>query len=123
MHEMSLAAEMLRVCTDHLKGRPARIERVVVAVGELSAVEPDLLRYAWEALTVDSPHEGAKLDVEWHAARQVCDTCGEIPERSPGLWLRLCPRCERAMRVEGGDQLDVMRLSFVPLDPAESDAP
>ncbi len=123
MHEMSLAAEMYRVCRAQLEGRPARIERVVVAVGELSAVEPDLLRYAWEALVVDTPDAGAKLDIEWHHARQTCEACGEIREHVSGSWLKLCPRCERPLRIEGGQELDVMRLSFVPLDPSGAPTP
>lgn len=123
MHEMSLAAEMYRVCRAQLQGRDARIERVVVAVGELSAVEPDLLRYAWDALVVGTSDEGAKLDIEWHRARQSCETCGEIREHVGGSWLKLCPRCERPLRIEGGQELDVMRLSFVPLSDTGAPTP
>lgn len=84
-----------------------RLLAVRVIVGELSAIEPDLLAFAWEAATAGSADAAARLDVEWHAARQICEPCGEIAERAPGTWLRLCPRCGGALRIEGGDELDV----------------
>ena len=35
-----------------------------------------------------------------------------IRERQPGTWLRLCPRCEGPLRVEGGDVLDVVAITY-----------
>jgi hydrogenase nickel incorporation protein HypA/HybF len=96
-------------------GRPeGRIEHVRVAVGELSAVEPLLLGYAWEAVTAGSPHAGARLEVEWCAARQVCDACRTVPERPGSSWHRLCPGCGHPLRVEGGRELDVLEMGYVP---------
>jgi len=112
MHELGVASEVLRVCRASAGSGCARLERVTLAVGELSAVEPDLLRFAWEAATAGSPDAGAVLEIEWRPARQVCEACGDIAERATGSWLRLCPRCERPLRVEGGQELDVLHLSY-----------
>jgi hydrogenase nickel incorporation protein HypA/HybF len=118
MHELSLARDVLRVCIARLEGAPARLERVRVAVGELSAIEPDLLRFAWEAVVAGGPHADARIEVDWRPARQVCDACGDVQERAAGSWLRLCPRCERPLRIEGGQELDVLEMSYEPLDSA-----
>lgn len=116
VHEMGLALEIHRACRARLAPHgPARIDSVKVAVGELSAVEPEILRYAWEAVVADGPDAEATLEIEWHPARQVCDDCGEIRERVDGTWLRFCPRCEMPLRVEGGRQLDVVQFAFTPL--------
>lgn len=113
MHEVGIAAEVYRLSRKQLAGVPgARIESVLVAVGELSAVEPELLRFAWEAVVADTPDVGATCDVEWHPAAQWCDGCGAVAERAPGSWLRLCPRCDRPLRLEGGDQLDLVRVHY-----------
>ena len=88
--------ELYRVCRSELQARGGeRLDEVRVAVGELSAVEPELLAFAWEAVIADGPDAGARLDVEWHPARQRCPECGDVVERQPGSWLR-CVRTARA---------------------------
>jgi hydrogenase nickel incorporation protein HypA/HybF len=113
MHEAGIAAEVYaisrRTADAHAGGR---LVGVKVLVGELSAIEPDLLTFAWEALTAGGQDAGARLVVEWRPARQICAACGEIAERAPGSWLRLCPRCGGVLRIEGGDELDVRDVTF-----------
>ncbi len=89
-----------------------RLTSVTVAVGELSAIEPALLAFAWEAITTGGPDAGSRLEVDWRPARQLCETCGEVAERAPGTWLRLCPRCDLPLRIEGGDGLDVLHVDI-----------
>jgi hydrogenase nickel incorporation protein HypA/HybF len=94
-----------------------RLTSVTVAVGELSAIEPSLLGFAWEAVVAGSPDEGSRLEVEWRPARQLCQACGVVAERAPGTWLRLCPRCDLPLRIEGGDELDVLHVDITQEDP------
>jgi len=111
MHELGLATEIHRRARVHVEANaPARLARVVVAVGELSAVEPDLLRFAWQAVTEGSADDGAVLEIDWCVARQQCMSCGETPARATGAWLPLCPRCGEPLRVEGGTELDLVRV-------------
>jgi len=113
MHELSIAMGILRAAQTELDERGGgRLETVKVAVGELAAVEPDLLTYAWEAVTMGSLHDGARLDIEWVRAEQTCPACGEVAERQPGTWLRLCPLCELPLRVEGGQTLELLELGY-----------
>jgi hydrogenase nickel incorporation protein HypA/HybF len=116
VHELSLAQGLLRCCSVHLGDPPGRIACVRLAVGELSAVESDLLRFAWEAVTMGGPHEGARLDIEWHMARQRCEACELAPERTAGAWLPSCPGCGQPLRVEGGQELEVLRMECIPAD-------
>jgi len=114
MHELNLATEIHRTCRATIEARgPGRLDSVRVAVGELSAVEPELLVYAWQAVVAGGPDAGATLEVEWHAARQVCEACGER-EHEPGDWMRICPDCGRPLRIEGGNELDVVDLTYTP---------
>lgn len=113
MHELSLVTEIYRTARKTVDGYgPQRIEAVKVAVGELAAVEPDLLSFAWEAVTKDTPDAGARLEIDFRPAKQSCAACGDVPGRAPGSWLRLCPRCGGALGVEGGDDLDVVNVTF-----------
>jgi hydrogenase nickel incorporation protein HypA/HybF len=117
LHEMGLAMSIYRACREAVAGHGAgTIEWVRVAVGELSAVEPDLLRFAWEAVTTAGPDSGARLDIEWCPARQHCPACGEDKPRRENSWLPLCPDCGAPLEVEGGQELEVLQLSFLPYD-------
>lgn len=120
---MGIAVEVYRAAHAAVAERGGgRLVRVKLAVGELAAVEPDLLRFAWEAIVVDGADAAAELEVDFHPAVQRCPTCGVIDERSAGTWLRLCPRCDGPLAVEGGDELDILELAFEQDDDEEASA-
>ena len=113
MHEMGVVQEVYRIAREAADANGGgRLTSVTVAVGELAAIEPDLLSFAWEAVTAAGPDAGSKLLVEWHPARQICSACGVVAERAPGSWLRLCPACSLPLRIEGGDELDVLHADI-----------
>jgi hydrogenase nickel incorporation protein HypA/HybF len=115
LHELSIAQEIYRTSRAAVAAHgPGRLERVKVAVGELTAIEPDLLSFAWEALTGGGQDAGSVLDVEWHPARQFCAACNADKPRAQGTWLRLCPDCGQALQVTGGQELDVLQVAFLP---------
>lgn len=113
MHELSIAHEILNNVRTALEPHPgARLERVRVAVGELTAIEPELLRFAWEALLEGTPESGCELDVEWRPAKQLCAACGVPKTRPPRGWLLICGDCGGPLRVDGGQELDLLQVSF-----------
>lgn len=113
MHELSLATELLRLCrAERARHAAGRVAEVRVAIGELSSVEPRLLAHAWEAVVDGGPDASARLEIDWRPARQTCAACGEVSERQPGSWLRLCPTCSLPLHLEGGAELDLLRIVF-----------
>jgi Zn finger protein HypA/HybF involved in hydrogenase expression len=95
---------------------------VRVAIGELAAVEPDLLAFAWEALTAEGPDAGSRLEIIWCPADQRCASCGEVKDRAEGSWLRLCPDCGLPLEVRGGEELDVLEVTYLAdIDALESE--
>jgi hydrogenase nickel incorporation protein HypA/HybF len=114
MHETSIAQNIYEICRATVKEKgQGKLERVKVAVGELSGIEPGLLNFAWEALTLDSPDAGSILEIEWHPARQYCSFCGEEKIRSPGDWYLICLDCLQPIQILDGDELDVLEVSFL----------
>jgi hydrogenase nickel incorporation protein HypA/HybF len=110
---MGIAIEVYRTCRETVEAHGGgRLQQARLAVGELSAVEPDLLVYAWEAVVEDGPDDGAKLIIEWRPASQRCTSCGEAKDRAMGSWMRMCPDCGLPLEVSGGDELDILDLSF-----------
>jgi hydrogenase nickel incorporation protein HypA/HybF len=119
MHEMSVALSLYEQCRALADERGAgRIETVRVAVGQLSTVEPDLLRFAWEAITQAGSDAGARLDIDWRPARLRCATCHADKASTPDGWPLVCPDCGCGLRVEGGTELDLLQLAFVIDEPA-----
>ena len=113
MHEMGIVLEIYRTCREAVREHgTGRLQEVRIAVGELAAVEPDLLAFGWEAVTADTADAGARLEIEWCRADQRCPACNEAKERSEGSWLRLCPDCGTPLEVRGGDELDVLQIAF-----------
>jgi len=115
VHEMGIAVEIYRAARDAVRDHGSgRLETVTVSIGELSAVEPELLRFAWEAVVAGGPDAGATLSIRWCPADQHCPACGEAKDRSDGSWLRLCPDCGNPLSINGGTELDVEQVIFVP---------
>jgi hydrogenase nickel incorporation protein HypA/HybF len=126
---MGIALEVYRACRETVQHHGGgRLQSARLAIGELAAVEPELLAYAWEAVVVDGPDAGAELEIVWCPAIQSCAHCGEDKQRSEGSWMRLCPDCGLPLDVTGGDELDILDLSFEPVesgtatDPTEVDS-
>ena len=111
---MGIAIEVYRTCREAVREHGGgRLQTVRLAVGELSAVEPDLLGFAWQAVVADGPDAEATLEIDFRPARQYCPVCATHTERSEGSWLRLCPACGMPLEVTGGDELDVLEVSFL----------
>jgi len=110
---MGIAMEIHRTCREAVQEHgEGRLRRVKIAVGELSAVEPDLLSFGWEAVIADTEDEGAELEIDFCRADQRCPSCNESKDRSEGSWFRICPDCGAPMEIRGGDELDVLEVSF-----------
>ncbi len=114
MHEMGIALDIYRICHEEaLKHGGGTIERVRIAIGELSAIEPDLIDFAWLAVRSDkSDAANATLDIKWCKAKQFCHSCKDFKKRSEGTWLRICPDCGEVLQTEGGDELDVLEITI-----------
>ena len=117
---MGIALEVYRTSRETVEEHGGgRLQRVRLAVGELSAVEPDLLVYAWEAVVAEGPDVDAELVIQWCTAIQHCAQCDEDKDRSEGSWMRLCADCGMPLEVTGGDELDVIDLSFETDEPSD----
>ncbi len=92
MHEMGIVAEVLAAVTTAAESAGAvRVNRVRLTVGELTAVVPDSLQFAWEALAPGTPVEGAVLEVVETPARSRCVDCDLEFEHD--RFDRRCPAC------------------------------
>lgn len=103
MHEYSIVRALLERVEKEAAARSAvAVHRLTVRIGELSAVEPELLSTAFSAYRDGSVCREAELTVERVPALWVCRSCGRPVARGAAL---RCAACDAPARLESGDEI------------------
>lgn len=112
MHEVGIANSILeatrREMTGHASARPVGI---TVRVGELAGVDPEALRFCFEALTRDTELAALELRIEVCPRRHRCPACEA--EFSVMDYDFRCIQCgEERTEFISGDQLELAALEI-----------
>jgi hydrogenase nickel incorporation protein HypA/HybF len=92
MHELSLCQELLEQVEELARQQQAvGVSRIVVHIGMLAGVEPELLQSAFAILGPGTVAEHAELVLEMVPARVRCLSCGRESECRANYLL--CPVC------------------------------
>ncbi|MBI1913101.1 MAG: hydrogenase maturation nickel metallochaperone HypA [Deltaproteobacteria bacterium] len=110
MHEMSITKSMLEIIKDEMdKSKVSQLRSVRIKVGELTAVEPDALRFCFEASTKNTPLEGASLEIEEVPLKGKCRRCGN--KFRIEAFVSRCPECGGAdIEKISGTELDIVSI-------------
>ena len=113
MHEVSLCENIRETLEAEAVSQGFdRVTRIWLEVGALSCVEPEALRFGFDAVMQGSVAEGASLDIVAPPATGTCFACGAtvtIPHRNAP-----CPECrESAVQLTGGDALKIKKVEVV----------
>lgn len=74
MHEIGIAASVLDIVRKEVAARPGvRAMTVGLRIGELAGVDPESLRFGFDALVKDSDLEPLGLEVEYLGGRDDLD--------------------------------------------------
>jgi len=105
MHELSVCQALVGQLRDIAREqRATRITRVVVQIGPLSGVEPELLRHAYPVASAGSPAADATLVLEPLPIRVHCEACGADSDATANRLL--CGACgDYRTRLISGDEL------------------
>ena len=101
MHEFSFAYNIFKVAeATALQYNAKKITEVILEIGELTLIVPDLLRRSFEIATKGSIADGAKLNIKIIPGQVKCRECNKISEVSlteeaqlTGLQLFRCKYC------------------------------
>jgi len=104
VHEYSLVQNLVSRVEQEARRRQAlAIHRLSIRVGELSGVDPELLKTAYDTFRAGTICERAELTLTRVAASWSCPACAKPIAR--GAVLR-CPACDAPARLdEGSDAL------------------
>jgi hydrogenase nickel incorporation protein HypA/HybF len=74
MHELGITQEIVALVCERVRG--AKVTRVVVEIGKLSAVLPDAVRFCFDLCAEGTELEGAALEILEPPGRARCRACG-----------------------------------------------
>jgi hydrogenase nickel incorporation protein HypA/HybF len=122
MHEMGIALQIIDIASASIPQdvRSAKVERVNLKIGKLSAVVPESLRFCFEVVSKDTPLAGAELAIEETPVLARCKTCDErwtIEE--PVFICRACGGGE--LEILSGRELDIVSIEIAEGDGDESE--
>jgi hydrogenase nickel incorporation protein HypA/HybF len=113
MHEMGIAAEIVRIAVDSIPREMigSRVVRVHLKVGKLAAVVPESLRFCFEVVARETAAEGAELEIQEMAVVAQCDGCDHRWEIENTVFS--CPRCgSGAIEMLSGRELDIESIEL-----------
>jgi hydrogenase nickel incorporation protein HypA/HybF len=74
MHELAISQEVVELACRRARG--ARIRRIVLCIGRLSAVLPDAVQFCFNQCTEGTAADGAVLDIVEPPGLAECRACG-----------------------------------------------
>lgn len=110
MHEMALCESVLRILEEEAaRQRFERVKAVWLEIGQLSHVEPEAMRFCFEAVTSGTLADGANLEILRPSGEAWCLDCGKpvtIDSRTDP-----CPECSGfRLQVTGGEDMKIKEL-------------
>ncbi len=110
MHEMALAEGVLQIIEDTVRDQNCnKVETVWLEIGELSHVEPEAMRFCFEAVVKNTIAEGASLQIDRAPGRAWCHDCAK--EVHVSSLVAACPECKSyKLQVTGGEDMRVKEM-------------
>ncbi len=112
MHEMSLAEGILQLVEETAQREKAqRVKLVLLEIGRLSTVEPEALRFCFDAVTRGSMVQGATLEIVSVAGVGWCMECAQsVPMEEQFC---ACPQCGGfQLQATGGTEMRVKEIEI-----------
>lgn len=112
MHEYSIVQSLLNSCEEHVKANKAtKVSKVVVKIGVMSGVEPQLLQTAFETFKEGTLCEDAEYIQNIQPLVIKCKECGTQSELDKVAYL--CPSCQSLnIEVLDGEDMYLMQLEL-----------
>lgn len=110
MHEIALTESIVEIVAEEARKQGfGKVRRVRLRLGAFAGVEPEPLRFCFDAVSRGTVAEGAALDIVRTPGEGWCPDCGKsapLEER-----FGACPECGgRNVQMTSGDELRIEEL-------------
>ncbi len=118
MHEFGFAYNIFKVAeATAIQHKATKITKVLLEIGELTLIVPELLKESFKMAVHGSIAEGAELVIEVLPGKIKCDDCGEISRVSlnddhiKGIDLFQCQHCQsKSTQIIDGKKANVKNI-------------
>lgn len=112
MHEYSIVQALLDSCEEHARKNDAvKVSKVIIKVGVLSGVEPQLLTTAFNTFKEGTMCDGAEFVLNHQKVVITCRVCNDTNTLEKNEFL--CPSCEsNDIEVIDGEDMFLMSLEM-----------
>jgi len=122
MHELSIAASIVESVLDFVNERNiSQVRKVRLAVGELTCVQDEQLRFCYESLVRETAIKESDLEIQRLRAEVKCPHCRY--EGPPRYWDEAlngeavptlqCPQCGKAAEAVRGHECAIRSIQYV----------
>lgn len=108
MHELSIAQSIVEMVCE--RAGEARVHRLTLVIGKLSAVMPDALRFCFDVCAEGTVLEGAALEIIEPRGRGRCPDCGR--EQDMTSLFDACACGAAGLDCIGGDELRIKEMEM-----------
>ncbi|WP_417334336.1 hydrogenase maturation nickel metallochaperone HypA [Halarcobacter sp.] len=112
MHEYSIVQSLLESCEEHARQNESEnVTKVIVKIGVLSGVEPDLLQTAFDTFKEKTVCENAQFIINHQKVVIACLSCDEESTLEKNEFA--CPKCNSTqVKVIDGEDMFLMSLEM-----------
>lgn len=112
MHEYSIVQSLLESCEEHARQNESEnVTKVIVKIGVLSGVEPDLLQTAFDTFKEKTVCENAEFIIKHQKVVIACLSCDEESTLEKNEFA--CPKCNSTqVKVIDGEDMYLMSLEM-----------
>jgi hydrogenase nickel incorporation protein HypA/HybF len=113
MHEMGIAMEIVDIAKASIPAdmQGAKVQRVNLQVGKLSAVVADSLRFCFDLVIKETPLEGAELVIEELPVVAKCKDCQAQWTVTEPIFI--CQQCQGGnIDILSGRELDITSIEI-----------
>lgn len=110
MHEMSLCESIVQILEDNAREQGFdRVRTVWLEIGRLSGVEPEAMRFSFDAVTRGTLADRARLEIVELPGQGWCMHCGKTVPVSQRF--DACPDCgSYQLQVTAGEEMRIKEL-------------